>query len=62
MPFLFWQFGATYEPSTEDAGLYLHPSERALVLCVDENSLIQRPNRTQPGTADVAWTALPRDP
>jgi len=29
-------------------GLYLHPPERALVLCVDENSQIQALDRTQP--------------
>ncbi len=30
-------------------GLYLHPPEHALVLCVDEKSQIQALNRTQPG-------------
>jgi hypothetical protein len=30
-------------------GLYLNPPERALVLCVDEKSLIQALGRTQPG-------------
>jgi len=29
-------------------GLYLHPPDRALVLCVDEKSQIQALNRTQP--------------
>ncbi len=29
-------------------GLYLHPPERALVLCVDEKSQIQALNRSQP--------------
>ena len=29
-------------------GLYLHPPERAVVLCVDEKSQIQAPDRTQP--------------
>ncbi len=30
------------------AGLYLHPPERAVVLCVDEKSQIQALDRTQP--------------
>jgi hypothetical protein len=30
------------------AGLYLHPPERALVLCIDEISQIQALDRTQP--------------
>ena len=30
-------------------GLYLHPPEHALVLCVDEKSQIQALDRTQPG-------------
>jgi len=30
-------------------GLYLHPPENALILCVDEKSGIQALNRTQPG-------------
>ena len=30
-------------------GLYLHPPERAVVLCVDEKSQIQALDRTQPG-------------
>ena len=30
-------------------GLYLHPPDHALVLCVDEKSQIQALNRTQPG-------------
>jgi hypothetical protein len=29
-------------------GLYLHPPERAVVLCVDEKSQIQALDRTQP--------------
>ncbi len=29
-------------------GLYIHPPERAVVLCVDENSQIQALDRTQP--------------
>jgi hypothetical protein len=29
-------------------GLYLHPPERAVVLCIDENSQIQALDRTQP--------------
>ena len=29
-------------------GLYLNPPDRALVLCVDEKSQIQAPDRTQP--------------
>jgi hypothetical protein len=33
-------------------GLYLNPPEHALVLCVDEKSQIQAPDRTQPGFAD----------
>ena len=38
-------------------GLYLDPSERALVLCVDEKSQIQAPNCTQP--ALPMWPGLP---
>ena len=38
-------------------GLYLHPPERALVLCVDEKSQIQALNRTQP--ALPMWPGLP---
>ena len=34
---------------TEILGLYLDPPERAVVLCVDEKSQIQVPDRTQPG-------------
>ena len=30
-------------------GLYLNPPEHALVLCCDEKSQIQAPDRTQPG-------------
>ena len=30
-------------------GLYLNPPQQAIVLCVDENSQIQAPDRTQPG-------------
>ena len=30
------------------AGLYLNPPDRALVLCADEKSQIQAPDRTQP--------------
>lgn len=30
-------------------GLYLNPPDRALVLCVEEISQIQAPDRTQPG-------------
>ena len=39
------------------AGLYLHPPERALVLCVDEKSQIQALDRTQP--ALPMWPGLP---
>jgi transposase len=38
-------------------GLYLHPPERALVLCVDEKSQIQALDRTQP--ALPMWPGLP---
>src|SRR5712671_6319516 len=38
-------------------GLYLHPPERALVLCVDEKSQSQALNRTQP--ALPMWPGLP---
>ena len=34
---------------TDVVGLYLHPPERALVLCADEKSQIQALDRTQPG-------------
>jgi len=37
------------EKVTEIVGLYLDPPERAVVLCVDEKSQIQAPDRTQPG-------------
>jgi transposase len=33
---------------TDVVGLYLHPPEKALVLCIDEKSQIQALNRTQP--------------
>jgi hypothetical protein len=49
-------------------GLYLNPTERALVVCVDEKSQIQALDRTQPGlplkkgrdqatTHDYKWNA-----
>jgi hypothetical protein len=34
------------EKLTDAVGLYLHPPEEALVLCVDEESRIQAPERT----------------
>jgi len=34
---------------TDVVGLYLHPPDQAIVLCVDEKSQIQALNRTQPG-------------
>ena len=37
------------EKVTDIVGLYLDPPDRAVVLCVDENSQIQAPDRTQPG-------------
>jgi hypothetical protein len=33
---------------TDVVGLYLHPPDKALVLCIDEKSKIQTLNRTQP--------------
>lgn len=39
-----------FQDKLEDVvGLYLHPPEHAVVLCVDEKSQIQALNRTQPG-------------
>ena len=37
------------EKLTDVVGLYLHPPDKAMVLCVDEKSQIQALNRTQPG-------------
>lgn len=37
------------EKLTDVVGLYLHPPDHAIVLCVDEKSQIQALNRTQPG-------------
>lgn len=37
------------EKLTDVIGLYLHPPDKAIVLCVDEKSQIQALNRTQPG-------------
>src|SRR6266550_978008 len=37
------------EKLTDVVGLYLHPPEQAIVLCVDEKSQIQALDRTQPG-------------
>jgi len=37
------------EKLTDVIGLYLHPPDNAIVLCVDEKSQIQALNRTQPG-------------
>jgi hypothetical protein len=37
------------EKLTAVVGLYLNPSDKALVLCVDEKSQIQALDRTQPG-------------
>jgi hypothetical protein len=34
---------------TDVVGLYMNPSDKALVLCVDEKSQIQALHRTQPG-------------
>jgi hypothetical protein len=47
-------FTPSRNPRCEDklldvVGLYLNPPERALVLCCDEKSQIQAPNRTPPG-------------
>jgi hypothetical protein len=36
------------EKVTDVVGLYLHPPEKALVLCVDEKSQTQALDRTQP--------------
>jgi hypothetical protein len=36
------------EKGRDIVGLYLHPPERAAVLCVDEKSKIQALDRTQP--------------
>lgn len=37
------------EKLTDVVGLYLNPPDKAVVLCVDEKSQIQAPQRTQPG-------------
>jgi len=37
------------EKLTDVIGLYLHPPDKAIVLCVDEKSQIQALDRTQPG-------------
>ena len=37
------------EKLTDVVGLYLHPPDQAMVLCVDEKSQIQALQRTQPG-------------
>ena len=37
------------EKLTDVVGLYLNPPDKAIVLCVDENSQIQALQRTQPG-------------
>jgi transposase len=37
------------EKMTDAVGLYLNPPEKAIVLCVDEQSQIQALDRTQPG-------------
>lgn len=37
------------EKLTDVVGLYLNPPDRAIVLCVDEKSMIQALDRTQPG-------------
>jgi hypothetical protein len=37
------------EKMTDVAGLYLNPPDKTAVLCVDEKSQIQAPDRTQPG-------------
>ena len=37
------------EKLTDVVGLYLHPPDKAIVLCVDEKSQIQALNRPQPG-------------
>lgn len=36
-------------------GLYLHPPENAVVVCVDEKSRVQALERSQPIPADAAW-------
>ncbi len=42
------QKGELTEKVTDVIGLYLHPPEKAVVLCVDEKSQIQALDRTQP--------------
>src|SRR5215471_1198300 len=37
------------EKLTDVVGLYLHPPDKAIVLCIDEKSQIQALDRTQPG-------------
>ena len=37
------------EKLVDVVGLYLNPPERAVVLCMDEKTQIQAPDRTQPG-------------
>lgn len=53
-PHLFRTFKVSNDPQFAEkleavVGLYLHPPEHALVLCVDEKSQIQALDRTQPG-------------
>lgn len=53
-PHLVKTFKLSRDPQFEDkltdvVGLYLHPPDKALVLCVDEKSQIQALDRTQPG-------------
>lgn len=53
-PHLLRQFKISNDPLFEEklddvVGLYLDPSENAVVLCVDEKSSIQALDRTQPG-------------
>ena len=53
-PHLIRSFKLSKDPKFEEklidvVGLYLDPPEKAMVLCVDENSQIQALDRTQPG-------------
>ena len=53
-PHLVKTFKLSHDPAFEDklidvVGLYLHPPDKAVVLCVDEKSQIQALDRSQPG-------------
>ena len=45
------------EKLTDVVSLYLHPPDKAIVLCVDEKSQIQALDRTQPGPSASSRTA-----